>query len=327
MEKSQSCQHVTHVFKKMGFVSASKIGDTLQGSIWRASKRSKYSAKGQKAVIKITNRFLHKHSVTFIKGKPHRINENILLEQSILKYLTENEKCPKSIVKFQQFFKTKTDYYLVMQDGGRSLFQFIQNVHKLVLAGKIEVSNWLKVVKIIFKQMIECIDYIHSMNVCHCDISLENFVINDVEIEVQETADSQKIRFLLHDIQIKLCDFGLAQLFTNSQCLSSKYGGKTNYKSPEVLGKKKRFNAKKNDIWCVGVCLFMMTTGNAPWHKASKTDPIFALMMNGYMMDLLKRWGVLRFFSADLIDLFESIFQFEAHRISINGIKKHKWLK
>merc|ERR1712099_211166 len=103
-----------------------------------------------------------------------------------------------------------------MEDGGVPLFEFITNAHNLISQGKIEIADWQKVVNIIFKQMVECIEYLHSKNVCHFDVSLENFLINDVEIEIEVHGDDHKIRFLTDDIQIKLCDFGLAELFTKS---------------------------------------------------------------------------------------------------------------
>ena len=28
--------------------------------------------------------------------------------------------------------------------------------------------------------------------------------------------------------------------------------------SPEIIKRKKQFDAKKNDVWCLGICLFMM---------------------------------------------------------------------
>ena len=103
-----------------------------------------------------------------------------------------------------------TDYYLVMEDGGGSLFDFVMNAHRFIQLGILDTSHWIQVVKVIFKQMIECIQFIHDQNVCHFDISLENFVINDVMIHLHEDLNSGKeiIKLALDDIQVKLCDFG-----------------------------------------------------------------------------------------------------------------------
>eukprot|EP01083_Nonionella_stella_P286986 976793_1 len=332
MVDAKNTRKILRVLKKIGFTQGTKIVDTLQGSIWRAEKKKKTSP-GETAIIKITDQHLHKHSLTVpINGNRYHVKEDILLEQSILKYLTEQENVPKSVVKFEKFCRSNSSYYLVMEDGGSSLFNFINKSHQLARLPKVEVCNWSEVVHIIFKQMIECIDYIHSKNVCHFDISLENFVINDVDIEVVKSINTHvhKLKFVTDNIQIKLVDFGLAQLFTKSDCLSSKICGKMNYKSPEVISKKKGFDAKKNDIWCLGVCLFSMATGGSIWDSASENNIIFQHVMSGHLQHVLKKW---KFISNnydmdnDLIDLLQSIFQYESCRIKLKSIKAHEWLK
>eukprot|EP00488_Nonionellina_sp_1-RS-2012_P001378 TRINITY_DN2207_c0_g1_i1.p1 TRINITY_DN2207_c0_g1~~TRINITY_DN2207_c0_g1_i1.p1 ORF type:complete len:132 (-),score=44.14 TRINITY_DN2207_c0_g1_i1:87-425(-) len=106
------------------------------------------------------------------------------------------------------------DLYLVMEDGGSSLFDFVTKAHNLVTANKIDIRHWQKVCEIMLQQMMQVTEYIHSKNVAHFDISLENFLINDVQIEVDRNGGHERIRFVMDDIQIKLCDFGLAQIFT-----------------------------------------------------------------------------------------------------------------
>ena len=111
-----------------------------------------------------------------------------------------------------------------MEDGGiNSLFSFVLKVHRCISKGYIDINNWHKVVGIIFKQMVEAIEYIHSKNVCHFDISLENFVINDIDIKI---LDDGKWEFCLdNNIQCKLCDFGVAEYFPNADFSTSKYCG------------------------------------------------------------------------------------------------------
>eukprot|EP00486_Rosalina_sp_Unknown_P008310 CAMPEP_0201594492 /NCGR_PEP_ID=MMETSP0190_2-20130828/191789_1 /ASSEMBLY_ACC=CAM_ASM_000263 /TAXON_ID=37353 /ORGANISM="Rosalina sp." /LENGTH=371 /DNA_ID=CAMNT_0048054119 /DNA_START=71 /DNA_END=1182 /DNA_ORIENTATION=+ len=223
-------------------------------------------------VIKVANKYLQENALARVGTTTVAVYEDVISEAGILKYLTEDDKCPKSIVKFDRFFKTSKDYFLMMEDGGSSLFKFVTDAHKLIQLGKLEVSHWTKVAKIISKQMLEAIEYIHSKNVCHFDLSLENFLINDPNVEIERSGDIEKVRFITDDIQIKLCDFGLAKYFKEKKhCLSTKFCGKNNYKSPEVLNKKKKFDAKQNDIWCLGVTLFMTCAGVAPWNLAHKS--------------------------------------------------------
>eukprot|EP01084_Bolivina_argentea_P155581 271130_1 len=177
------------VLNQAGYINLSKITTTLQGSIWRALEVSSNS----NIVIKITSKYLHEKSMAIVNEKMHsNIKENICLEAGILKYLCDQNNVPKSIIKYHTFLQSDEAYFLIIDYGGSSLFDFMVQAHKLISMNKIEISEWISVVKIIFKQMVECIEYIHSKCISHFDISLENWVINDVTI----TSLNNKIKFV-----------------------------------------------------------------------------------------------------------------------------------
>lgn len=98
----------------------------------------------------------------------------------------------------------------------------------------------------------------------------ENILISDIDVIIDE---SDKMQFVFDDpstpIQMKMCDLGLSEIFKNStddKCcfLSTKNAGKHNYKIPEIIAHKKAFNARSNDIWCLGIASFMMLIGGSP---------------------------------------------------------------
>merc|ERR1719464_182705 len=209
--------------KEAGFGEPVCISSTLQGSIYKTSNNS---------VVKITNRCLHKHSLGIVNNRIHNLKENILREATILKCLTMQRNAPKSIIKYRNFLACETNYYLVLEDGGHSLFDFVTRAHHLISIGHLDIVEWHKAVKVIFKQLVECIDFMHQCRICHFDISLENILINDVRIV---TVDN-KIFFDLDAIQVKLIDFGLADVFTNT-FKTNKHCGKKSYSSPEIANK------------------------------------------------------------------------------------------
>ena len=90
------------------------------------------------------------------------------------------------------------------------------------------------------------------------------------------------------------------------------------------------FNAKSNDIWCLGVCLFMMTVGSNPWNMASTTDAAFNYIMNendkNSLIELLYQWNKLDFVDEQIIVLIQSIFKYENKRCDLNDIKQCSWL-
>eukprot|EP01084_Bolivina_argentea_P199435 341250_1 len=307
-----------HALSNVGFANPCKLTNTLQGSIWRAS-----SSKSSKTdvIIKVANKNLHAESAVVIGGNKYNVHENILSETTIQRYLTKNN-CPNSIVKYIDSFQTDNNYFLVQEYGGTSLMTFTMKIHEYISKGHIDINEWHKVVKIIYKQMIECIEYIHSKNVCHFDISLENFLINDINITIHKTSNGHKLKFCLDNIQVKICDFGLAQHFeSNSSFMSDKFCGKKYYKSPEITNRK-TFSAKKNDIFCIGVCVFMLTVGCPPFTEASTKCASFNYIINGSIVELLNGWNKINYVNKGLIVLFLNIFKYEPQRCNLLFLKK-----
>ena len=107
-----------------------------------------------------------------VDGKKHYIHENIMKERLILKYLTTSRDSPKEIVKYLNWFSDTENYYLVMEHGGGSLFEFVTKAHHIINIGRLEISEWHKLVQLLFKQMVNAVAYMHQKNVVNFDISL-----------------------------------------------------------------------------------------------------------------------------------------------------------
>ena len=145
----------------------------------------------------MANKSLHSQSIVIRNGKKLRVHENIIMEKDILHYLCADAKCPKTIIKYIDFFKSNINYFLVMENGGHSLFEFIVKNHRYIEQGRLEIKNWQKIIKIIFKKMIEAIEYIHSKHICHFDISLENWLIDNINIQCADDG-SNRFRFCVN---------------------------------------------------------------------------------------------------------------------------------
>eukprot|EP01083_Nonionella_stella_P085172 236034_1 len=308
---------------KMGYLEPRKICDTLQGSIWRATQ----TKSKRRCVVKITDRALHSNSMMILDGQRLNVHEDIVKEQQILQYLSQDAKCPNSIVRYVDYIKSHQHHVLVMSDGGYPLFDFVVKAHHLLAEGHFDVSEWHSLVKTIFVQMICAIDFMHSKGVCHFDISLENFCLND--IHVTTSLNDAQLEFESKSARVTICDFGLAELFDvekQSSYQSNKYCGKSNYIAPEVTHQQESFDAKANDVWCLGTCLFMMVMGCQPFSSSNIDDPLLQHIMFGDMKNLAAAWQRDHYLNDDLIDLLQSIFQFEDQRIDLEQIKQCKWL-
>mmetsp|Transcript_66646 Transcript_66646/g.105917 ORF Transcript_66646/g.105917 Transcript_66646/m.105917 type:complete len:337 (-) Transcript_66646:56-1066(-) len=314
-----------------GYMAKNRICNTLQGEIWLALDKT----TRQRFVVKATSKRSHNTKAAAVQrnGQTVAVQENIVQETAILKHLSSFTTCPSSIIQYRTCFQTASDYFLVMEYGGSSVFDFVVKAHKLMQDGVLNIANWKQVTKVIFKQMMEAVAFMHSKNIIHFDISMENLtLLNDLEVEVREN-DTSKETITFIDIeqfvQVKIIDFGLAERFAPnaSVFLSNKYCGKRNYQCPEIVARQRVFDAAANDVWCCGVCLFMMTTGTAPFHVASETDECYRCIMNGQMTDMLRAWKKLQYLDADALHLLSRIFQRESQRITVAEILKHRWMK
>ena len=104
-ERSSPVEDEKSILDQSGYTLTSKISDTMQGRMWRAlNKRT-----NENVVIKVTSIELHSKSIGIVNGKEYKVNENIMNETSILKYLTKDKKSIKSIVKYMDSFKRYVD--------------------------------------------------------------------------------------------------------------------------------------------------------------------------------------------------------------------------
>lgn len=102
-------------------------------------------------------------------------------------------------------------------------------------------------------QLIDAIGFLHKMNIAHMDIKLENMIYKD------------KIMYLLDfEFVMKTNKLGLAKLV--NVC------GTLQYLSPEMCDSKigDIINCKQNDIWNIGLSLYMLKTKRMPYNKEQK---------------------------------------------------------
>jgi len=90
--------------------------------------------------------------------------------------------------------------------------------------------------------MVKIVEYLHSKEIFHQDIKLDNFVLDK-------------------NLQIKLIDFGYS---TEDNTKTFVTNGTEGYMPPEAFLNIK-YKPSDQDIFGLGVCLFAMYTGNFPF--------------------------------------------------------------
>ena len=140
----------------------------------------------------------------------------------------------KHIIKFIDYLDTQKKVFIFLEYATNGdLFHFI-NKNK-----KISKPQLLK----FFHQTCKAIKYLHSKNIMHRDLKPENILLDE-------------------KLNVKICDFGWSTEFTELESRKT-LCGTYEYMSPEIfLGKKQ---TKKTDIWALGILLYEMFHGHAPY--------------------------------------------------------------
>jgi serine/threonine protein kinase len=103
-------------------------------------------------------------------------------------------------------------------------------------------------------QLIAAIEHLHSCDVVHLDIKLENLLVD-------------------HCGRLKVCDLGLAALLPPGS-LTGKLCGSGVYAAPEVLLTRTMgcYDGRAADIWSLGICIFILNRGRFPFKVKHPTE-------------------------------------------------------
>ncbi|KAF2111632.1 kinase-like domain-containing protein [Lophiotrema nucula] len=151
-----------------------------------------------------------------------------------------------------------------------------------------------------FLQILDAVDYCHSIGIYHRDLKPENVLVTD------------------QGMTCKLADFGLA----TGDHITSDFGcGSTFYMSPECQTTVPRpygcYASAPNDVWSLGVILVNLTCGRNPWKRASFEDSTF----RAYMKDPKFLRSILPI-SLELDAILKRVFEFNpAKRITIPELR------
>ncbi|RCK55129.1 hypothetical protein Cantr_04013 [Candida viswanathii] len=145
----------------------------------------------------------------------------------------------KNIVSLYEVIKTESHLWIALEycQGGE-LYYYIYEKKRLELE---ECRN-------IFFQIVLAVKYVHSLNLSHRDLKLENILLADKKKSI-----------------VKLTDFGFIREFNpQSRKFLSTICGTTVYMAPEMLSHQK-YSGFAVDIWSMGIILYTMLNGMMPF--------------------------------------------------------------
>ena len=150
----------------------------------------------------------------------------------------------------------------------------------------------------------------HEAGVCHRDLKLENILLDE-------------------HFDLKLIDFGSACL-NDQRC--SDFVGTKNYMAPEVLLKAAAYEPHLADIFSLGIILFNLYSGSAPFTVAKMDDPFYRRFVTATdsFWELHERGrqsqseGESQFFTDEFRELIEGVLALEpSKRMTLTQMREH----
>jgi calcium/calmodulin-dependent protein kinase I len=220
------------------------------------------------------------------------------------KLLLEHGQHP-NIARLYEVYISADAVSMVMElvDGGDLFDGIINGVDDPNREGKLSEKFAATVVH----RSCDALAFLHKKGVAHRDIKPENIMLKkDMDVNGE---------------LIKLADFGFAKLYGNQDQTMSTTCGTPEYVAPEVL--KQKGYGSACDIWSMGVVLYIMLCGYAPFHN-DNVQRLFQVIMRGRISFPDREWAGISETAKDLVRKMLTVDP--ATRITARGVLEHPWI-
>ena len=214
----------------------------------------------------------------YLRKHPDTIRALKIISKDILMEGIDSEKVLDEIIKLKNlehenlgkiydFYNDEKNYYIITD--------FFEQGD---LLDKITTIDWTNqdIFKSIMKQIFEALSFLHSENVLHGDIKLENIMIYNIKKPEKSIFDidedtrnisKEKLESLnaKYDYTIKLIDFGFSNIFKKKKEIKSNII----YSSPEIIN---NLPDNKCDEWSCGVLMYFLLCGKPPFQGGNEEE-------------------------------------------------------
>jgi serine/threonine protein kinase len=263
--------------------------------------------KGATSVVKRGRREGEKKEEVAVKiltvdGKSFQLQE-LMKEIEVLRVLNH-----KNVIRMYDCFENvqypgytdKPTVVMVLELATKGeLFDFFMHTGKF----EPKLARWF------FKQMIDGLEYCHSMKIAHRDLKPENLLMGE-------------------GFNVKLVDFGFARFFRDKKSgedVDMKTAlGTPGYAAPEIL-KRETYN-NTVDIFSLGVILFICIAGFPPFQEAKASDWWFDKIIKKKFALFWKAHERCMKFDDDAKDLLLGMLAAQpADRYGWTKLRNHAW--
>uniref|UniRef100_A0A131X7V9 non-specific serine/threonine protein kinase n=1 Tax=Hyalomma excavatum TaxID=257692 RepID=A0A131X7V9_9ACAR len=212
-----------------------------------------------------------------------------------------------NIVEFVESFQDEAHTYIVLEllTGG----ELLERIRGRARFTESEACR-------IFRRLVSAVHFMHTRGVVHRDLKPENLLFTD-------SSDNATI---------KVVDFGFARLKPQDNQLMKTPCFTLNYAAPEVLRQASPGNtaagySESCDLWSLGVILYAMLSGRAPFQTPSRSASAAALMQRireGEFSFNGPQWEPV---SDQAKDVIRGLLTVEApRRLTMAELRAHPWV-
>jgi len=223
-----------------------KIGSGAFGTVYQARRNS-------------DNKLIALKVINIPKGKENLVDISYK-EVEYLKKLSDPTCNPFTICYYDSYYNSDSNQFFIEMEyiDGTDMFDFVMRAKS---GNYVKLYHYLLL--LIAKDLAIGLKYIHSKDLIHNDIKLENIMIDE-------------------EYTPRIIDFGLA-CHTRSKENLGKYcvntGGTPWYLSPEYFESNIRTPA--SDMWALGVTLYTAVTGEYPYEvESGDIQELFSKIIN-----------------------------------------------
>jgi hypothetical protein len=126
-------------------------------------------------------------------------------------------------------------------------------------------------VRVVLEQLCDALAYLHSLNIVHGDIKLENIMFKKAG-----RLDT-----------LALVDFGSVEIqdtARHSRPILSCFGGTQSYQAPEILSGTQSYPSKSSECWSLGILMCVLLTGEFPFPGDTAEEILQSIRQAGNTM-------------------------------------------
>ena len=177
-----------------------------------------------------------------------------------------------------------------------------------------------------FRQIVKGMKHLHSVGICHRDLSPENVMIDrEAGALIIDMGMCLRVPYSLGPGKPTVSIQDVPPNVPARRCWFKPQGacGKLPYMSPEIYKNRTPFDGATADVWTAGTILFCMLSGNRSYQRPHSSDPQFYWMTRG-LQQLLADWQVN--LSPAGFHLLQNMLQVDPRlRLSLEEVDQHPW--